>query len=302
MQIMDLRQVEIFVSVAEHGTLTGAARALGITQPAISAALGRLERSVGFPLFHREARGVALTAEGSLLRDEALRALAGVASLDDAAAAIGTAARGSLTIASNPSPGIAWLPGVAAAFRRERPDVTLTLLTRSSREVRDLVAARAFDLGIAEPPFDSSDDVVRRYRFPSVVAMRADHPLAIEPLITPALMSGADVVALLPAHSTSSAMERAFQAAGADLRVVAQCEFFATALSLAREGAGICLADPMSAAAAASADLCIRPFAPIIPYELGLLRPSRTGFSRLAEAFASAIDQHVRPYLSEPLS
>ncbi len=299
---MDLRQIEIFAAVVEHGTLTGAARALGVTQPAISAALARLERSVGFSLFHREARGVALTAEGALLHQEALRVLAGVAQLDDAAAAIGTASRGSLTIATNPSPGIAWLPAIVADFRRLRPDVTLTLLTRSSRDVRDLVAARAFDLGIAEPPFDRGDSVVRRYRFTTVAALRTDHPLACHAVLSPALLAGSDFVALLPAHQTSGAIERAFQDADADLRIVARCEFFATALALAAEGAGICLADPISAAAMTSPNLCIRPFRPTIPYEVALLRPPRGGFSRLADAFATAIDDHVRPYLAETAS
>lgn len=296
---MDLRQVELFTAVIEHGTLTAAARTLGITQPAVSTALARLERTVGFALFRREGRRVVPTSEGRLLHDEAVRALAGVAQLDDAAAAIGAAARGSLTVATNPSPGIAWLPRIVAEFRRERPDVTLTLLTRSSREVRDLTAARAFDLGIAEPPFDRTDSILRRYRFAAVAAVRLDHPLARHRCLTPALLSGADVIGMLPSHGTTPRLADAFTEAGATLRIVARCEFFATALNLASEGVGVCLADPISAAAITSPELTIRPFAPPIPYEVAVLRPTRGGLSRLADAFATAVDAHVRPFLSE---
>ena len=296
---MDLRQVALFTAVIEHGTLTEAARTLGITQPAVSAALGRLERHVGFALFRREGRHVVPTAEGRLLHGEAVRALAGVAQLDDAAAAIGAATRGSLTIATNPSPGIAWLPRIVAAFRRERPDVTLTLLTRSSREVRDLTAARAFDLGIAEPPFDRTDTVLRRYRFAAVAALRPDHPLAPHRILTPTLLDGREVIGMLPSHGTSPRLADAFAEADARLRVVARCEFFATALNLAAEGVGVCLSDPISAAAMTSPNLCIRPFEPPIPYEVGVLSPARGGLSRLADAFARTVDASVRPFLME---
>ena len=297
---MDLRQIELFTAVIEHGSFTAAARALGVTQPAVSAGLSRLERTVGFGLFRRDGRQVVPSAEAQLLYEEAVRALAGVAQLDDAAAAIGAAARGSLTLATNPSPGIAWLPRIVADFRRARPDVRLNLLTRSSREVRDMVAARAFDLGIAEPPFGKTDSVVRRYRFATVVALRADHPLAGHAVLTPALLDGADLIGMLPSHGTSPPLAGAFAAAGAELRIVARCEFFATALNLAAEGAGVALVDPISAASRKASDLSVRPFAPRIPYEVAVLRPMRGGLSRLAEAFAEAIDGHVRPFLIEP--
>jgi DNA-binding transcriptional LysR family regulator len=296
---MDLRQIELFTAIIEHGSVTAAARALGVTQPAVSAGLARLERAVGFSLFLRDGRQVVPTAEAALLYEEAVRALAGVAQLDDAAAAIAAAARGSLTVATNPSPGIAWLPRIVAEFHRTRPDVSLNLLTRSSREVRDLVAARAFDLGIAEPPFDKKDSVVRRYRFAAVAALKADHPLAMHETLTPTLLDAAPMIGLLPSHGTTPAIAQAFAAEGAELRIVIRCEFFATALNLAAEGAGIAIVDPISAACHAAPDIAIRPFTPRIIYEVAVLKPAQSGLSRLAEAFAAAIDQHVRPYLTE---
>ncbi len=150
--MMYVRQVEIFSAIIERGSLTEAARALGITQPAVSAALQRLERHVGFALFRWDGRQVVPTAEAGLLHLETVRALAGVAMLDDVVTDIAAARRGHLTLDSNPGPGITWLPRVAVAFRAGRPDVTVRFLTRSSREVRSLVAASAIDLGIAEPP------------------------------------------------------------------------------------------------------------------------------------------------------
>lgn len=279
--------------------MTAAARALGVTQPAISAALAQLERQVGFRLFEREGRQIVPTSEALLLHQEAMHALAGLARLEEAAAGIQAATRGHLTIATNPGPGIAWLPQILAEFRSTRPEVTVRFLTRSSREVRDLVTTRAIDLGIAEAPFDRTDAVVHRYRFNCVASLRSDHPLAGEAQLTPSLLDDLPLIGLLPGHGTTAPIARAFEAAGARANIIAECEFYATALNLALHGAGICISDPISAtqAACGRSDFVTRPFVPVIPYEVGILRPSRRSTSRLAEQFIEALDRFITPYL-----
>ena len=296
---MDIRQIQIFAAVVESGSMTAAARLLGVTQPAVSVALAQLERHAGFQLFAREGRQIVPTAEALLLHQEALRALASLARLDEAAAGIQAATRGHLTIASNPGPGIAWLPQILAAFRASRPQVTVRFLTRSSREVRDLVATRAFDLGIAEAPFDRTDAIVHRYRFDCVAVLRIDHVLSDEAQLTPALLDDHPLIGLLPGHGTTIPIARAFEAAGTRANIVAECEFYATALNLVQHGVGVCISDPISAAQATlgRSDLVVRPFIPTISYEVGVLRPSRGGTSHLAERFIETLDEFVRPYL-----
>ena len=118
-------------------------------------------------------------------------------------------------------------------------------------------------------------------------------------MLTPTRLDNVALIGLLPSHGTSAPVAAAFDAAGANMNCVARCEFFATALNLALEGVGIALVDPISAANQKSPDLCVRPFAPRILYEVAVLKPARGGLSRLAEAFAEAIDRHVRPFLTE---
>lgn len=65
---LDLNLLRVFAVVAEAGSVTAAASRLYLTQPAVSAALRRLQRAVGAPLFVRHGRGVALTARGAQLR------------------------------------------------------------------------------------------------------------------------------------------------------------------------------------------------------------------------------------------
>lgn len=67
----DLRSLEIFLAVCEAGAMSSAARQLGLTQPAVSLAIGDLERKLGFALFDRTVRPLAVTVAGGLLRQRA---------------------------------------------------------------------------------------------------------------------------------------------------------------------------------------------------------------------------------------
>src|SRR5688572_7496579 len=67
----DLRSLEIFLAVCESGAMSSAARTLGLTQPAVSLAISDLEKKLGFELFDRTVRPLAVTVAGGLLRQRA---------------------------------------------------------------------------------------------------------------------------------------------------------------------------------------------------------------------------------------
>src|SRR5215510_6973629 len=66
---LDLNLLRVFAVVAETVSVTEAAKRLYLTQPAVSAALRRLQAAVGAPLFARSGRGLVLTSRGARLRD-----------------------------------------------------------------------------------------------------------------------------------------------------------------------------------------------------------------------------------------
>ena len=68
----DLHGLEVFLAVCECGSMAGAARQLGVSQPAVSQVVGEIERRAGVALFDRRMRPLALTASGSILRQSAL--------------------------------------------------------------------------------------------------------------------------------------------------------------------------------------------------------------------------------------
>ena len=153
---MDLRLLEAFRAVVDHRSVTNAAAVLGVTQPAVSAQIARLEQELGFSLFDRGAGRLKPTPEGVLFYAEASKALTGIDRLTQAAEHIRTAQTGRLIIASHPSAAISLLPGLVSAFLAERPGVLVRLLSRSSDVISRLLPTESYDIGIAELPVDET--------------------------------------------------------------------------------------------------------------------------------------------------
>jgi DNA-binding transcriptional LysR family regulator len=300
METLDLRQLEALRAVVELRSVTRAAAALGVSQPAVSSLLSRLERRVGFRLFTRLGRTLHPTAEAAILCLEAGRALAAHEQLGRVAAEIREQRFGSLAIAAHPGPSIAWLPPVAARFIRERPGVTISFISRRSQSIREMLPTRAFDLAFAEPPIEHPMAVVRRFRLGIVAVMAPGHSLAARKLVTPRLLDGQPIIAMYPGHAAQVAATRAFEAAGVRWAPIASCDYYATAIGLAAEGAGIAFVDRISAEAAAAAGLvAARPVSPGLSYEFAVFHPVGQALPRLAAAFLALFEttyaRHLDP-------
>ena len=124
------RTLRIFDVAAREGTLSGAARKLGVGQPAVSHAVARLEAAVGTPVFSRSNRGVALTLVGRRLHEGIRGAFAEIDRAMSEAA--GSIAAGSLTISVSTSFATYWLMPRLAEFKRQHPDIDLRVITSDS--------------------------------------------------------------------------------------------------------------------------------------------------------------------------
>ncbi len=193
---MDIRLLEAFRAVIESGSVTHAANALGVTQPAVSAQIARLEGTLGFALFERVGNRLRPTAEAVAFRADVDQTLARIDDLARAAALLRSGDAGTLAIASHPMAGITLLPPVVSAFARKRPDVRIQLLTRNSDVVRGMFPSRLLDIGISELPVDPTGISVTRYRMECVAILPNDHALAAQEVITPEMMSGLPFVGM----------------------------------------------------------------------------------------------------------
>jgi DNA-binding transcriptional LysR family regulator len=178
---MELRHLRYFVAVARAGSFTAAARELGIHQPPLSQQIRDLEREVGHPLFTRLARGVSLTAGGSVLLEEAESILARVEGAVRRAghAAQGTA--GSLAIGFTSSALVHRLaPLLVGRYRHAHPGVEVTVGEGNAAALSESVGAGRLDAAFIRRPVTERSGLAYLVlaEEPMLAALPMDHPLA----------------------------------------------------------------------------------------------------------------------------
>lgn len=147
----DLTALELLVGVADHGSLSSAARALGMAQPNASRSIGRLERHLGVNLVVRSTAGSRLTPEGLLIVDWARTALDATSTLLDGAEAL-AAGNSTLTVAASQTVGEHLLPLWLSRLRVQHPEATVTVEIENSAAVTAAVLSGQAGLGFIEDP------------------------------------------------------------------------------------------------------------------------------------------------------
>jgi DNA-binding transcriptional LysR family regulator len=170
-----LNGVSVLVAVVESGSFNRAAKALGITQPAVSRAIARLEARIGVRLLDRTTRSLTLTAEGRRLYEETSPLLSGIADAVTLATGSSSIVRGRLRVNTDPLVSSILLAPHLGGFLDRYPEVSLELLTRP--EIGDLVSD-GFDLAIRFGEPASSSLVARKLLETHVVTVAAPSYLA----------------------------------------------------------------------------------------------------------------------------
>lgn len=147
---MTPRRLRQFLALIEHAHFGRAAKALGVSQPALSKSIQLLESELGVTLFDRRTEGVVLTAFGQLLREKSQRLLMAEEDLRRDIALLAGGDIGALKVALGPYPSIASGYASIARLHARHPHIKVTAHVAGWREVAHQVATGVVDLGIAE--------------------------------------------------------------------------------------------------------------------------------------------------------
>ncbi|WP_293699448.1 LysR substrate-binding domain-containing protein [uncultured Agrococcus sp.] len=242
---MELRQLEIFLAVADELHFGRAAETLHMAQPPVSRAVQQLERSLGHPLFERSTRRVTLTSAGEALVAPA-RAILETA--DAAGKRVESAALGRSGTVRLAFPGVSTSHRVgqlARAVRREAPDIDLVLAGQhfASGAISALTEGRADLAFVRWDSIPAGIRTTRVFRDRLVVAVPARHPLAKLDTVTMQRLRDEHWVTL-PGSVESVLVARLFslaRAAGFEPAVVQEAPDTATAVALVTAELGISL-------------------------------------------------------------
>jgi molybdate transport repressor ModE-like protein len=185
---LDLHSVRIVRAIAETGTITGAARQLGFSQPAISQHLQRTETRLGVPLVIRAGRSIRLTEAGQLL---ARHAVAISSALDAAAGDLAELAgmrTGTARIAAFPTASSTIIPRLLSIMARKHPGIVVTYIEAEPPEALTMLREGSIDLAItfsypgdrADPHRDIASGLALTPLFTEevVLALPEKHPLS----------------------------------------------------------------------------------------------------------------------------
>lgn len=204
-----LKQLEVFIAVAQSGNVTRAAESLNITQSATSMSLSDFETQLGRKLFDRVGKRLQLNDSGRLLLPKALDAIARISEIE-AMAASDAPLIGQLRIGASLTIGNYMLPGLIGSFMRHHAGAHVTLDVANTRHVIQALEQFQIDIGFIEGFCHEPDiEVIPWCRDELVVFAAANHPLAGRQHITPDDLAAADWILREPGSGTREVFDNA---------------------------------------------------------------------------------------------
>ena len=288
---MTLDQLRIFVAVAERQHVTRAAKALGLTQSAVSAALSALQLRHGIRLFDRVGRNIVLNEMGQSFLHEARGVLARAAAAELALADMGALRRGRLSIHASQTIASYWLPKRLVAFRTQHPGVELDINIGNTRDAAEAVRDGGAELGFAE-----GEVVDAALRSESVgsdqiwLLVKPQHPWALREDLPASDLLTEPWVLREPGSGTRSTLEAALLGAGADpgrLRVNLTLPSNEAVLAAAEAGAGVTALSASVAAGALARGALVRARFRLPTRTFWLLRHKDRYRTRAGDAFVA---------------
>lgn len=299
---LDIRQLEAFAAVMSSGSITGAARLLDRSQPAVTRLIHELEAAAGYALFTRHGPRVAPTAEGFQLFEEVQQLLGDWRRLQQRVDEIGRGGAQPLVLAATSAAALGLVPAALQALEAGEGTGAVRLVSGSPERVMESVLTGAVQLGVASLPLEHRGlQVLWIGEAPCVAVLPDGDPLAAHDVVPATALAGRRLVtlsnpfrlrhridALLGGGTAGAAQEGEGGSRGAD---VIDTNSSVNAQALVRAGLGIALLDPLTVHGVPMAGVQLRPLDVNIPFFFGAVVPQGRPVTRRVQALADALQQ-----------
>ncbi len=238
--LWDTNRMRLLVEIDRKGSVSAAAKAVGIGQPTASEHLRLLEAAADQRLVERNGRGSRLTEPGRVLAEHAAHALATLSAAEEELDALAGLEAGTIRIGASTTPGVYLLPSTLGCFRRDHPNVTVEVEIAATREILGrllaggvqvaLVGEAEVDERIALDPF-LEDEIVGVAR-PGLLELAGG-------VVDPDALGGETLLVREPGSSTRAVSARHLAEAGARPRSTWELDSSEAIKRAAREGLGV---------------------------------------------------------------
>lgn len=297
---LKFRQLQAFHAIVETGTVTGAAEALGVSQPGISNLLAELERQTGLDLFARRHGRLVPTPEAEILHREIDTVVRGLDHVTQAVVDLQNKQMGHLQVASQHSMSFGIMPKLIADFARTRPEMNISFQSQYSSKIQEWVVSGLFEIGVCEMPLLYDTLTVHPLHIETKIALHKDNPLVRHAVLTPQLLRDEPFVVMGPDHITSRRLRKVFEEADVPLRTRVHSHLFKNLLSFVKEGMGVALLDRFGIEFDSDPRFVARTFDPMIPMDMAIVTSATRPLSQVGKEFLTFLIDALAPYTVVP--
>ncbi len=292
---MRLRQIEVFHAIYTHGSMTNAASALNVSQPSVSKVLAHAEQQLGYRLFDRVKGKLIPTPEAHQLFSHVRDVYQDVDKLRHVAANLKAASAGRIRVASTPAFGLEILPRAIASFRKKHADTVFEVETLHLDEIHAALQESRIDIGLTFNPQEHPGiqrETLATARF-FVLAPDGDE------FDGKATLSINDIkdrpfIGLNSRGPLGHALSEYLEAADIEPNVVAWTETYHVAKALVATGAGVTIADEITARSPFGGDVIMLPIEPAIKFQIAMLQTADIPLSLGAKRFTNHLGALVK--------
>lgn len=287
--MMTLRHIEVFYAVYQAGSVSGAARALHVSQPSVSKVLRHAESRIGFTLFRLVKGRLVPTEDAHILFNEARELHARLHSLNETTRNLRRGDEGHLRIAILPSLGLDVAPAAVAAFLAKHPNVTFDIKTLHNEDMLESLYERNSDLAVVyDAPSHSRLDKVKLGSAELVLLYRKQELPDAPARLSPGMMKGQQLIRLTDEGTIGNLFSSQMNFDDADMPIVSVQTYYVAA-SLVRRGVGFAIVDEFTARANLSPDLDFRPLIDTVEFDIYCIHLEDRPPSRLLKEFIASL-------------
>ncbi|HDS9608037.1 LysR family transcriptional regulator [Enterobacter hormaechei subsp. xiangfangensis] len=280
-----LRQLRVFVTVAQARSFSRAGEIIGLSQSAVSHSVKELETQTGVKLLDRTTREVVLTEAGQQLAMRLERLLDELHSTLRDVGRLGQQLSGTVRVAASQTISAHLIPQCIAESNHRYPDIDFVLHDRPQQWVLESIRQGDVDFGIVIDPGAVSDlecEVVLSEPF--LLLCRDDDPLASLPHVAWQALQGANLVLQDYASGSRPLIDAALAAQGVKATIVQEIGHPATLFPMVEAGIGISVLPALALPMPQGSRLTVKRFVPCFERQLMLVRRKNRSLSGAAHA------------------
>lgn len=289
---MTPKQLEVFISVVQLGSVTAAAQQLSMSQPSVSKILSLIEQQMGFNLFERHKGKMQPTPEASELYKEALRVHLDRLRFERFVDHMRQYRVGQLRVCATPALALNILPRAIARFRQTYPDYGVVADMCLNNEIEEAVEGGRYDLGfVVKPGSEQGENRLMVSQGEMVCVLSNKHPLTqqaevcwqdIDPRELVFITTDARLVAMI-AEVVPEFRQRQVAAI--------ETNRYSMAINMVRHNNGVTIVDRFSIQGCDMTGLTVRPFKPALKVSVVAVSDGHSALSQPAQEFVRVMTE-----------